>query len=90
MTKGENGDLGWARLGRQGGRRERGGWGCVSQTNLFYEKCRREGGVLSQRKCSFCSGDEEEMYAYTENLSLMISLLACTQTYKNNTALIST
>lgn len=39
---------------------------------------------------AFYFGDEEEMYAYTESLSLMISLLACTQTYKNNTALIST
>ena len=29
------------------------------------------------------------MHAHTEGLSLMISLLTCTQTYKNNTALVS-
>lgn len=73
MTKGENGDLGWAQLGRHGRV-------CVCvfpKPTLFYEKYGGRGGG-------------EEVYAYTVILSLMITLLTCTQTYKNNTALIST
>lgn len=72
---------------REGKGREEGKRGvCFPQTNLFYKKkCkRREGGV--RQNVAFCCRDENE----TENLCLMISLLACTQTYKNNTALIST
>lgn len=86
MTKGENGDLGWAQLGRQGREERERRVGVCFPNQPFYEK--NAGGGRSRG--SFCFGEEEEMYAYTENLSLMISLLACTQTYKNNTALIST
>lgn len=92
MTKGENGDLGWAWFGRQGGKRERRGVCFPNQSFLW--KMQQEGGGGKREKgeenVAFCLVDEEEMYAYTENLSLMISLLACTQTYKNNTARIST
>lgn len=70
MTKGENGDLGWAPAWKT-----RGGRGGQEEEE--------EGQQLL-----LGTWGKENVCAYTENLSLMISLLACTQTYKNNTALI--
>lgn len=87
MTKRENGHLGWALLGRQGGKEgeQCGGEGGVSQTNLFNEKCEERGAWVA------FAWDIRKKCMHTQRiLSLMISLLACTQTYKNNTALIST
>lgn len=75
------------KTGRERGReREQcGGEGGVSQTNLFNEKCEERGAWVA------FAWDIRKKCMHTQRiLSLMISLLACTQTYKNNTALIST